>query len=217
MATPQSSLEQAIDEAIEKILQKVASDLKIMKTDFMHALNEHEKRLEALEAENLRLEEQYDTLVKELEEHKKLGELHSQDLNKLERFSRRNNIRLIGIPETDQENCDTTVSEVLRKIGLEDCKLERAHRDGRRIPGKPRHIIAKLTFYKDKVYVMKNARRSLANETYFVVDDLTLKDLKEKRRWKNEVSQLFANGTFSHFSGGRWRTRDGRPFAFHSS
>ncbi|KAJ8022991.1 hypothetical protein HOLleu_38044 [Holothuria leucospilota] len=64
---------------------------------------------------------------------------------------------------------------------------------------------------------MKNARRYLANETYFVVDDLTLKDLKEKRRWKNEVSQLFANGTFLHFSGGRWRTRDGRPFAFHSS
>ncbi|KAJ8034125.1 hypothetical protein HOLleu_20839 [Holothuria leucospilota] len=128
---------------------------------------------------------------KEIEEHKKLGESHSQDLNKLERFSRRNNIRLIGIPEADQENCDTIVSEVLRKIELEDCKLERTHRDGTRIPGKPRHIIAKLTFSKDKVFLMKNARRSLANETYFVVDYLTLKDLKEKRRWKNEVSQLF--------------------------
>lgn len=55
------------------------------------------------------------------------------------------------------------------------------------------------THCKDKVFGIKHAWRFLTNESYFIVDNLTLKDLKEKRSWKAEVFHLFTNGTFLHF------------------
>lgn len=73
----------------------------------------------------------------------------------------------------------------------------------------------KLSFFQDKVKVMKNARRALERENFYITDDLTKVDLGEKRKWKNQVSELFQQGTRLHFSGGCWRGSNGKPFNFH--
>ena len=65
--------------------------------------------------------------------------------NKLERFSWRNNFRIVGFPETAGENSVEIVHKILQdKFGMETAEIERAHRDGRRIAGKSLHIIVKI-------------------------------------------------------------------------
>ena len=71
------------------------------------------------------------------------------EVNNLERYSRRNNIRLVGYPEMRGENrptreiVDTIFTE---KFDMEDVELERVHTDGKirhgprnRGPNRPSH------------------------------------------------------------------------------
>lgn len=46
-------------------------------------------------------------------------------------------------------------------------------------------------------------------------DDLTKLDLQEKRRWKNQVNELYQQGTRLRFAGGCWRGVDGKPYNFN--
>ena len=93
-------------------------------------------------------------------------------------------------------------------------KVERAHRDGRRMDGRPRHILIKLLSYRDKVDIMRRARETLKNERYFIVDDLTPMDLAEKKKWNKKVQELYRNGTKLRFYAGKWRTAGGVVFNF---
>ena len=63
---------------------------------------------------------------------------------------------------------------------------------------------------------MKSTRAAVANENYFMVDDLTKDDLTEKRRHAQEVSRLYQQGTELKFSAGKWRHMNGTPFEFTS-
>ena len=144
-------------------------------------------------------------------------ELHAMAANKNERFSRRNNVRVIGIPEAqegEREDCIKIAEDILQKKFNINSKVERAHRDGRRYEGKPRHILIKLLSYRDKVDVMRRARDTLKNDRYFIVDDLTPIDLQEKRKWVKEVQTLYATGTKLRFFSGKWRKHDGIPYKF---
>ncbi|XP_063970106.1 uncharacterized protein LOC129283319 [Lytechinus pictus] len=137
-------------------------------------------------------------------------------INKAERFSRRNNVRLVGKPETADEDCIGIVQNIIsEKFGINP-RIERAHRDGKPStdPDHPRHILFKLLSFRDKVAIMKSARSTLANESYFVVDDLTKEDLAEKRRYSQEVKRLYQQGTKLKFTAGKWRHRDGTTFDF---
>eukprot|EP00058_Branchiostoma_floridae_P027930 XP_002613421.1 hypothetical protein BRAFLDRAFT_93791 [Branchiostoma floridae] len=56
----------------------------------------------------------------------------AEKCNVLERFSRRNNFRLVGVPVSSGENCINVVSEILKNdFNLESATIERAHRDGK--------------------------------------------------------------------------------------
>ena len=63
---------------------------------------------------------------------------------------------------------------------------------------------------------MKNARDALNGKSYYLVDDLTPSDLKEKRKWADQVKVLYQSGTKLRFIGGKWRSRDGSPYVFSS-
>lgn len=141
---------------------------------------------------------------------------HNEMLNKLERFSRRNNIRVIGLPQEKDEDCLSLTKNLLRdKLGLTDVKIERAHRDGPKTPGKPQHLLFKLNCYQDKLEILRHQRQALTGETYFCVEDLTKQDLKEKRKWGAEVSKAYHEGKKYRFYAGRWRGHGGAPAVFH--
>ena len=84
---------------------------------------------------------------------------------KLEAQSRRNNIKFFNVRENEAENSFSDTEKVLRKLLVDklkmpkeevaDVEFERVHRIPTRRseeydPAKPRPIIAKLSFYKDK-------------------------------------------------------------------
>ena len=138
--------------------------------------------------------------------------------NKLERFSRRNNIRIIGRKVGKGENCISTVDKILHeKFGLTHVKIERAHPDGptKNSPdGTPQHILVKLNSYQDKVSIMKVARTKLKAENFYFTDDLTGADLQEKRKWRENVKQAYEQGVKCRFYNGYWRDGKGKPVTF---
>ena len=83
---------------------------------------------------------------------------------------------------------------------MENVELERLHRDvkirhGPRNGGPNRscHILIKLLRYQDKVEIMKYRKECLKNDNYYIVDDLTRKDLEEKQKWSSRVKVFPVN------------------------
>ncbi|KAJ8030233.1 hypothetical protein HOLleu_26580 [Holothuria leucospilota] len=115
----------------------------------------------------------------------------NEDINKLERMSRRNNFRIVGYPMSQGENVETIVqNEIIPLFGdSQEMVVERCHRDGRGANGRPPHILVRCLSYRMKVNVMKNRRIALSGKDYFVVDDLTKTDLAERKKW---AGQLFS-------------------------
>lgn len=89
---------------------------------------------------------------------------HMDKLEYLENQSRRNNIRVDGILEAENESWDATeekVKEVLKdKLSLEfESSIERAHRVGKIVTGtrrRPRTIVCRLRDWKQKELIIKS-------------------------------------------------------------
>ncbi|KAJ8043294.1 hypothetical protein HOLleu_10318 [Holothuria leucospilota] len=195
-------------QSLDLAIQNITTELQNIRSEFAKSIEEHAKLISSLQEKNVKLAKKVDELKKRQKDQEQL-------LNKQERHSRRNNFRIVGIKQEKDEDCLKIASGILCKMGFPDPKLERAHRDGRAVEGRDRHILVKLSFFQDKVKVMKNARRLLEGENFYITDDLTKKDLSEKRRWRDQVSDLYRQGTRLHFSGGYWRDSTGKPFNFH--
>lgn len=138
------------------------------------------------------------------------------EINKQERFSRRNNFRFLGVEESKDENCINLVKNTLiEKFGWDtEPLIERAHRNGRGKDGKPAHVLVKMLSYQDKMKVLKARRTALEDSPIYVLDDLTTTDRQEKLKWKSEVRTLYDQGTKLRFFAGKWRRGDGVPFTF---
>ena len=121
---------------------------------------------------------------------KKLNFLESKSQD-LEDRSRRNNLVIFGVPESDNassENCDTIVCEILRNHNILDRNdthqglLERAHRLGRKKPDqqRPRPIIFCCGSFKDKEFILHNSNR-LKGTPYRMAEDFSRATLDIRR------------------------------------
>jgi hypothetical protein len=100
----------------------------------------------------------------------------------LEGRSRRNNILVHGLEQWEgesQESIELRLKEVFTdKMDLmQDIQFDRVHRLGTK---KNSPIIARCTFYKDKVDIMK-AKKKLKGSDIFVGDDFS-RGVREKRK-----------------------------------
>ena len=142
---------------------------------------------------------------------------HKEAANKNERFSRRNNIRLVGISEAganQKDNCIKIVEGSISSKFAIITKVDRAHHDGIKRAGKPRHVFVKLLSYRDKVDIMSKAHRVLQGEEYFITDDLTKVDLLEKMKWSKHVKDLYQKDTKLRFYAGKSCMLSGVPYKF---
>ncbi|XP_072041483.1 uncharacterized protein [Amphiura filiformis] len=188
-----------------KGMQKLESELNRSIEFQSSRIDAMEAKLNPLEEENAKLREQVDSLTGKVQHHADL-------INKQERFSRRNNIRVVGVPATENESCIDFVEKMLKEqFKMDDVTVERAHRDGRGYLGKSPHLLVKLLSYRDKIEIMQDAKSALKNESYFIVDDLTKADLAEKKKWGQRVKELYNEGTKLKFFAGKWR-RNGQPY-----
>lgn len=202
---------------IELVKKNISKELERLQRDFNKSIEDLHLTIDNLKEEHATLTEKYCSLgerVKQLEEDRST---HTSLLNNQERFSRRNNVRLVGVKASEGENCLELAKTILEEAGVPSCKIERAHRNGKFVHGRDRHLLVKLSFYQDKITVLKNSRQALASKPYYVIEDLTQTDLKEKRKWGEKVQHLYQNGTRLRFSGGLWRGRDGKPYNFTDS
>ena len=109
--------------------------------------------------------------------------------DQLEQYSRRNNIRIMGVKVTPDEDTDKIVYDIAQRmrVKISPCDIDRSHRVHRRKP--PTYatatrnnaptkqdvppIIVKFILYKSKQMMMKN-RRKLKGSRTVIVEDLTV-------------------------------------------
>ena len=95
--------------------------------------------------------------------------------NDNEQFSCRQNVRVTGFVEEDNENCAEKFVNLCReKIGLDvnDDLVDRAHRVGKKEEGTNRAIIVTLKTHKDKLAILRN-RKNLRGSGFYINEDLT--------------------------------------------
>ena len=124
-------------------------------------------------------------------------------VNYLERKQRERNIRLIGIPESQYENCYDIVVSIIQELQVY-ADVEVAHRTGRS-GQQPRHIIARVTSVQGKLDILRAQKHFLKNKAYFFVEDLTKKDYETKRALKPVIDK-------ARYEGKRCRFRDGKLY-----
>lgn len=155
-----------------------------------HRIDILEGRLFDKEEENDKLKKEIYTLNKEIDEQKTENHNLSEQLetinlttesklNDIEQYSRKNNIRISGIPEIGIESAETTTGLVVQKLNssiealnLKIDDIDVAHRLGKKQNGTHRQIIIKFHSRMKRDTILKN-RRVFKNTNIFVSEDLT--------------------------------------------
>ena len=126
-------------------------------------------------------------------------------LDGLEDHSRRNNIKIEGLPEADGgENWEQTaacVSKLIKdKLEIsEEVLIERAHRVGQRSSQKPRSVIAKFLRFKDREAILKNSRK-LKGTNIYVNEDLCEASRAKRREQLPKLREARSLGKIAYFS-----------------
>ena len=125
--------------------------------------------------------------IKKIDDNCKEGfEQLNNKTTDLEDRSRRGNLVFFGVKEladrNTTEDCEKLLAEILTKSGILDADpnalegklFDRAHRLGPRKENgeKPRPIICKFTYYKDKELVLKNSYK-LKNSPFNISEDFS--------------------------------------------
>ncbi|KAK7473778.1 hypothetical protein BaRGS_00035001 [Batillaria attramentaria] len=134
------------------------------------------------------------------------------DIDKLERYSRRNNVLLYGVAEEARETYDSCCEKVITTLQKympgkewkpED--VERCHRLGgfASQSQRPRPIIVKFQRWGDAMLVMRNreAKEVMRGDDLRVAADLT-------RRQRQQLQELYAQGKRGYFVSGRLVVKD---------
>lgn len=124
--------------------------------------------------------------------------------DKLEQYSRRENLRLYGVKEDQEEDLQQTVIDIAGEVGVQIDKsdINVCHRLGHKPTGqdqrKPRGIICRFLTREPKVNILKKKYRlknSKENKNVFITEDLTVLRSRLVRAVKNipNVSGIHTN------------------------
>lgn len=144
------------EQLLERIEQNAGTIL-----DLHSAVEQKRKEVDHL---NVELTKQQDTI----------GRLDGE-LEELKQYSRRNNIRVFGSPESAGEITDDVVIDIMVKqlgVELRSSDIDRSHRVGKPGGPKARPIIVKLTSHKKKREILKE-KKKLKKSKISVHEDLT--------------------------------------------
>ncbi|XP_066923006.1 uncharacterized protein [Clytia hemisphaerica] len=122
-------------------------------------------------------------------------------LRTLEDRNRRNNIRVDGMVENENETWEDSerkVKDMIRaKLGVnEEIVVERAHRIGRKENGKKRSIVCKLQSWKQKEIIIKNSNK-LKNTGIYINEDYSDETMTIRRSLFKEMMQAREAGKYA--------------------
>ena len=193
-------------------MESVVKDVQELKTSLQYT----KKDVAELKPIHVKLED----VNKELDKISKDLASHSQKMEYLENQSRRNNIRVNGIPESDNETWEDAEVKVKRAIkdnlGIE-VDIERAHRVERRKtkPGQanqnhPRTIVCRLRDWKQREQVLRKARREKPSDVY-ISEDLSPATLQKREPQIPKLKAAKQAGKIEYFVLDRLVIRDKSP------
>ena len=146
-------------------------------------------------------------------------ELYGNKIEYQENQSRRNNIRVFGIPESAGETwelAETKVKDAIKeKLNIE-VNIERTHHVERRRSGginqhqagaKPRVIVCRLSSWKQKEAVVRKARKEKP-EGLFICEDLSQMTLEKRKPQLEKLKAAKQAGKSAYFILDRLIIRD---------
>ena len=126
-------------------IAKLSDELK----DFQRNTNERLLKLESImskvdEIDGIKSKQQ--ELGGDVESIKDLLNFVNVNTEEVENLRKDSNVTILGVNETQGEDCFAIAMDFILSLGFEDAaaEVEKAHRTGRKRDNKPRHIIAKL-------------------------------------------------------------------------
>ena len=196
----QSNFTEADRQKLSKIYDTV-ENLTRQVLNLQRSLKRSNKKIKELKSEN--------------EQLKQAVNMNIQEIDNLEQYSRRENIRIHCVPEPQgkKDDGEEVVVELAEKLGvnIESYDIQRAHRLGRkRSPlAKPRPIIARFVKYKHRNDILfsksklKNCNNGKFNNA-FITEDLTPLRSKLLNYVKNDCDGKFV---LCHTYNGRIRMK----------
>ena len=189
-------VQRAVAVAMERERQKLNNDMEKRENKLCELLDEKLASLQNLEISiDSKLQKLRD-IEKSVSDNKTEVNALSNRLDHIEQYSRRNNIRILGVKTTPDEDTNEIVCNVAQQIGitLTPCDIDRSHRlrrpntnphdvqsqgsyagAARNVKLSTPPIIVKFTSYRPKLKMMKN-RRKLKGTGTVIVEDLTKKN-----------------------------------------
>ena len=163
MTKEESTMNDVILEELKSFRSDLTKQMQIIRDELLSFKNTTDARrakienviskideIDQLKPKVEKLEEDVGSLNTVLNETKKSFQECNTELKKrverLERYSRDFNIRVLGVAEEDGENCFTIIRNYFALLGFHNDfgEIENVHRTGKKRVGKPRQIIAKL-------------------------------------------------------------------------
>ena len=198
---------EAINAALDTKLDQLAARIENMVTTKVEEL---EKKLQNVEDEVKKLKDDVDDSINHVESMLK----HDIDLTweyavRNEQYSRKNNLRVLGLVEEERENLEAKFIKFVEDNLQEEIsadEIEIIHRigarrndggeQGSRRGGKPRPVIVKLLSHKSKMKILLK-RKMLKGKGIIIVEDMAddiAKRLKELKSKRSVESSWFSNG-----------------------
>ena len=193
------------------------SDLYFIQSNLETRIADLETEVQSLKSDNEMLKQDnevlqldVDELNNDLETKTSIIESLDRDVDKLESYSRRDTLRIFGLPEITNEtyeNLKAYVISTVLNIACPDIKwhkedIVRTHRVGKDSydPDNPRILLIKFLHWDKKMAVLKG-REKLREVGLRVGDDLT-------RRQRGALKQLSEKGQSGYFYKGKLHIRD---------
>ena len=143
------------------------------------------------------------------------SQLIQDDMKKLERYSRKFNLRFIGVQvqqrDAGQEDCVMIIGDLIKDLLGFNADIENAHRTGKQVEGKPRHIIAKFIRRPDRFKVLK-LKHLFKDKNITVSEDLVFEDLQMRRKLIPFATEAYTQGKKVRFVNGCDLFIDGKLF-----
>jgi len=222
-------------------MSKMTQESKEMKHDMVRMLERVDalgNEVKSVKAENVELhkaiydlkaslefsQHEIDTLKENMKSRDASVKSLTDNIDYLENASRRNNIRVDGLPEDRYETWDTTEMKLrnsfVTQLGLSEVEakaiaIDRAHRTGQVSSQRiGRTIIARLGSFKDKEMLMKKSKE-VKPLGYFVNEDFSARVAEKRRALWPQVQLLRAQGKIAYLSFDKLIVKDPRPRSFH--
>ena len=208
VAQVESKCKEEFEKQQQNLLNLISDKFDITKNEIRNVRNESNDLKKSIEfTENVleekvgHVESKYNYIedkMNEIYDYQIDPEYVKQKLIDLEDRSRCNNLRVDGIEEKNGETWDDCEKELqnlfTEKLEITDeIKIERAHRTKKRRNSKtknqPRTIVVRLQNYKDKVTILRNAKK-LKGSNVYINEDFCQETLDYRKELWKEVKRL---------------------------